>query len=91
MRLSVCVSQGSTLVFRTISGEDRGANACADAGRSWTGIVRVATERYVYQTDIDDVSDAMDGYGRRLQRDELKVKKRRNMSQMVRTTGLARL
>lgn len=38
-RFKVCVSQGSTLDPNTTLTEDAlGANAAAEAGRSWTGI-----------------------------------------------------
>lgn len=58
MRFNVCVSQGSTLVLRTISGPERGANACAEAGRSCTGIA--ASEDGVKKSGqgcVYDVSD----------------------------------
>ena len=39
---SVAVSQGSTLVLRTTLGDDRGANAAADAGSSTVGMMMVS-------------------------------------------------
>jgi hypothetical protein len=39
MRLSVWVNQGSTLELRTIVGAERGANACAEAGRRFIGMI----------------------------------------------------
>lgn len=38
-RFKVAVSQGSTLVFNTTLGEDRGANAAADDGSKTVGMM----------------------------------------------------
>lgn len=42
IRFNVAVNHGSTFVFRTTFGGDRGANAAADAGNSMVGITVVS-------------------------------------------------
>ena len=85
MRFNVAVSQGSTLVLRTIVGADRGAKACAEAGSSCNGMAAVCGIEWEYieawwLPDQDDVSDAMDG--RRLNVTRLNEREyQRNMSQ----------